>query len=352
MSYQDGWSAFNLEMPDKVPRTEYSADFHWDLVKKVTGIAVSSKSERNFRKKAGIEFMKAWDYGFNWNVLLCADALNNCRTQMGHATYQQYGVDFNPEIFCPFEDPEDAFIFDHTEVYGKINHGLWVRNFNNDYYQKVSQMPDAVNSTGTYITLISGLLEIFGWDILLMAMGIDAKAFGETANRYAQWMQQYFNALADSDVPLVIVHDDIVWTSGAFAAPAWYREYVFPNYKKLFAPLREAGKKIIYISDGTYTEFIDDIADCGVNGFMMEPTTDMKYIAEKYGKTHSFIGNADTRVLLSGTKEDIYNEVKRCMDIGKKCPGYIMAVGNHIPPNTPVDNCLYYNEAFEKLRVR
>ena len=29
--------------------------------------------------------------------------------------------------------------------------------------------------------MISGLLEIFGWDILLMAMGIDAKAFGETA---------------------------------------------------------------------------------------------------------------------------------------------------------------------------
>ena len=25
--------------------------------------------------------------------------------------------------------------------------------------------------------MISGLLEIFGWDILLMAMGIDAKAF-------------------------------------------------------------------------------------------------------------------------------------------------------------------------------
>ena len=49
----------------------------------------------------------------------------------------------------------------------------------------------------------------------------------------------------------------------------------------------------------------------------MEPCTDMNYIAEKYGKTHSFIGNADTRILLNGTKEDIYQEVKRCMDIGK-----------------------------------
>ena len=84
----------------------------------------------------------------------------------------------------------------------------------------------------------------------------------------------------------------------------------------------------------------------------MEPSVDMRYIAEKYGKTHAFVGNADTRILLSDTKEDIYNEVKRCMDIGKKCPGFFLAVGNHIPANTPVDNCLYYNEAYEKLRNR
>ena len=77
-----------------------------------------------------------------------------------------------------------------------------------------------------------------------------------------------------------------------------------------------------------------------------------KYIAEKYGKTHSFIGNADTRILLYGSKDDIYREVKRCMDIGKNCPGFIMAVGNHIPSNTPVENALYYNEVFEKMRRR
>jgi len=29
-----------------------------------------------------------------------------------------------------------------------------------------------------------------------------------------------------------------------------------------------------------------------------------------------------------------------------------MAVGNHIPPNTPVDNALYYNEAYMKLSER
>ena len=170
--------------------------------------------------------------------------------------------------------------------------------------------------TGIYISLMSGLIEIFGWDMMLMAMS-DAEEFGEVTNRYASWIQQYFNALADSKAPCVMIHDDIVWTSGPFTAPSWYREFIFPNYKKLFAPLHESGKKLLYTSDGDYTMFIDDIAKVGVNGFVMEPMTDMKYIADNYGKTHAFIGNADTRILLSGTKEEIRAEVQRCMDSAK-----------------------------------
>lgn len=321
-------------------------------MQEVTGIQVDSNSTEELQQRASNEFRKAWDYGFVWNILIHNQVLDKCRTRMGHASYATDGTDYSAEIFCPFEDPEDAIDFQPMEVYGRQEHRKLVEDFNRDYRLRCQQVPDAVNTTGVYITLVSGLLEIFGWDILLMALGMDPEGFGETANRYAEWMQQYFDALADCESPVVKVHDDIVWTSGPFVRPEWYRKYVFPNYKKFFAPLREAGKKIIFTSDGNYTQFVDDIADCGVSGFVLEPTTDMKYVDEKYGKTHAFIGNADTRILLNGSKEEIYEEVKRCMDIGKKCPGFFMAVGNHIPSNTPVENALYYNEVFEKLRKR
>lgn len=78
----------------------------------------------------------------------------------------------------------------------------------------------------------------------------------------------------------------------------------------------------------------------------------MAYVAEKYGKTHSFIGNADTRILLSGAREQIRAEVQRCMAICKNYPGFFMCVGNHIPPDTPVENCLYYNEVYTELGKR
>lgn len=352
MSYERGMAAFNLEMTDRIPRTEYSAHRYWDLIKVVTGIDVNEHSSKEVQTKATSAFVKAWDYSFVWNILVHSQYLSKCKTKMGHASYAAGGVDFSSEVSCPFEDPEECLEFDAIEVYGEVDERKALENFNKNFKEKCELFPDAVNTTGTYITLVSGLIEIFGWEMLLLALAVDDKAFGNVANRYAEWMMPFMRALADCDAPIVKIHDDIVWTSGAFVNPKWYREYVFPNYKKMFAPLREAGKKIIYTSDGTFNEFIDDIADCGVNGFVMEPTTDMKYIAQKYGKTHSFVGNADTRILLSGTKEEIYNEVKRCVDIGKNCPGFFMAVGNHIPPNTPIENALYYNEVFEKLSKR
>jgi uroporphyrinogen-III decarboxylase len=78
----------------------------------------------------------------------------------------------------------------------------------------------------------------------------------------------------------------------------------------------------------------------------------MEYIAERYGNTHVFIGNADTRILLNGDRPSIRAEVERCMAIGKKCPGFFMAVGNHIPANTPVENVIYYQEVYEELSRR
>jgi uroporphyrinogen-III decarboxylase len=52
---------------------------------------------------------------------------------------------------------------------------------------------------------------------------------------------------------------------------------------------------------------------------------------------------------VAGTREQIRDEVKRCLAIGKPCPGFFMAVGNHIPPNTPVENTLYYGDVCRKL---
>lgn len=169
---------------------------------------------------------------------------------------------------------------------------------------------------------------------------------------YAAWIEPWFAGYAASAAPVIMCHDDICWTSGPVLRPAWYRRHIFPQYKKLWQPILDAGKKLIFTSDGKYDMFFDDIVACGAHMLVMEPGNDMRAFAEKYGRTHGFVGNADTRILLTGSQDDIYNEVKRCLDIGRNCPGFIMAVGNHIPANTPTKNALWYDECYQNLAKR
>jgi hypothetical protein len=324
MSYEDGMSAINLQMPKRVPRTEYSAQIHWDLIKAVTGKQVNQNSHVEIKQEAQKAFYKAWNYDLFWRTYIAGDELDNMRTKMGHAEYAVEGSDYSTDIVCPFQNIDEVLNFDPLNVYGRKNKDELIHRFEEDYKKACNETSDGVNMTGIYITCISGLIDIFGWDMMLTAMGTNPEKFGRLTNRYALWIQQYYDALAQTNVPVIMAHDDIVWTSGPFVRPDWYRHFVFPNYKRCFTPLIDAGKKIIFTSDGTYTMFIDDIAKTGVHGFVMEPTTDMAYVAEKYGRTHVFIGNADTRILLNGTKKQIYAEVERCMNIGKKCPGYFI----------------------------
>ncbi len=352
MSFTDGWAALNLEMPARVPRTEYSLEGHWAVIQAVTGLAVDASSPPEQQQRARRAFTHAWNYDLAWSTLVSDQIFGDLRTDMGHAVYEADGSDWRLPRACPFKTPEDALALDFWQAYGAVDQPALTAQFEAHYRANVAANPDMVNMTGIYTTLVSGLISILGWDMLLLAAGSDPTGFGELTDRYAAWMQPMYDALAAADIPVVMVHDDMVWSSGPFISPAWYRRHVFPNYKNYFRPLLDSGKKILFTSDGDYTKFIDNLAGCGVSGFVLEPFTDMGYIAEKYGRTHAFIGNADTRILLSGSREAIRAEVERCMAVGKGCPGFFIAVGNHIPANTPVESVLYYNEVYEELSKR
>jgi hypothetical protein len=349
MSLKDGLAAMNLQMPTRIPRTEYSITHHWEVLRATTGLDVDETSSTEEKRQAALAFQKAWNFDFIWATQIGRGDLGGCYTEMGHAEYESDGSDFVPIGERPFQNTADIFNFDPFERLPNPSVESLVKRFNNSYKNANQVYPDAVHTVGTYITQISGYIDLFGWEDMLMALGEDQHAFGEMTFRYADWMMKYYEALAKCDAPFVLIHDDIVWSQGPFISPRWYRKYVFPHYERYLEPLKKAGKKVLFCSDGGFDTFVDDLAAVGMDGFIFEPFTSLENIAEKYGRTHVIIGNADTRILLLGTKEDIRKEVERCMLVGRDCPGFFMAVGNHIPSNTPLESVLYYNQVYEEL---
>jgi hypothetical protein len=352
MSKQDFLDALNLKMPARVPRTEFAADGHWELVKQVTGIDTSIVENR---RRASCEFVKKWNYGICWGTDVGPSWMqeNGGRTTfMGTATHTAAGGEYNPHAVCPFKNVEEALSLDPYREYAQFGEERLIKHFNDRYDMKQQLWPDTVILNGIYISLFSGLIEIFGWDMMLSAMGEDIDRFNQVVDGYQRWVKQFFDALAKCKGQTILIHDDLCWTSGPVNHVSWYRENIFRHYKKLWQPIKDAGKKIIFTSDGTIDMLFDDIVDCGPDMVVMEPTANMQLFAQKYGDRCGFVGGVDTRVLLSGSRADIYQAVKKAMDIGKPCPGFVLAVGNHIPENTPVESALYYNEVYEQMAQR
>lgn len=344
--------SIELLYTDSVQRTEYSAHNHWDLVQRVTGINVNYHSDPAIQQKASSEFVKKWDYGLFWNILTWNNIFDNKRTKQGHAVYAAGGVDFDTDVGCPFDNVEEVYDLDFFKTYGEQNINKLTEQYDENYQLMEKLYPNCLNHTGIYVSLMSAMIEILGWGKLLLAAGEDEQRFGDFADRCAEYMLQYVRALSECQSEYVMIHDDITWTSGAFMKPEFYKKHIFNNYSKYTDILKSKGKKILYTSDGNFSMFFDDLVDCGFDCYIMEPCCDMKKFAIRYGNSKSFVGGFDTMDLLLGDKKSIQTKVKNVLEKYKQYNGYIFATGNHIPSNTPVDNVLYYEEAFQNYRIR
>ena len=347
MSYERGLKGLRLEMPERIPHTEYCSNAA--LVRHLTGLDITKSPEEGHR--AWQKFYEITDYDFFWNRNDGPEWQGRV-TSMGHAEFLEGGSDFSKKIFCPFSTEEEVLSFDPVREYGLPDVKERAKLFQESIDFNRREFPMGVWPGGYYKTLFSACIHSFGWEMFLVSAPLDEERFDRVLEGFYQISLANFRSWAETDIEYFVCHDDIVWTRGAVFHPNWYRRHIFPRYKKLWHVLKERGIKVLFCCDGDFTEFIDDIAQAGAQGFLFEPVTSLEKIAARYGKTHVIIGNVDCRALTFGTREDIYREVKRCSDIGRNLPGYFFAVGNCIPSNVPVESALYYFDLIRELGKR
>lgn len=343
MSYDVGIRTLRREPSDRLAHTEYCSNYA--LVRAVTG-----RDPRTDRE-AWRAFYEAWDIDFLWttNDGPVPWERRGRVTDMGHAEFLEGGIDRRDTISCPFRDAEEVLAFDAVEEYGLPNFEELTKYDEQVYTGGQRSHAGQVFPGGYYKTIVSGMIQTFGWDRLLEAAA-DQRGFARVIEGFYQLSLHHYRAWARTSIEVFICHDDMVWTQGPFMHPDFYRAEIFPRYRKLWQVLREAGKLVLYCSDGTWTEFVDDIAAAGADGFIFEPTTSLDEVVGRYGKTHAVVGSqVDCRTLTFGTQEAIRAEIDATLALAKGCQGFMFAVGNHIPSNVPVENALFY---FEYLRER
>ena len=335
MSRELALSKVNLGGGEAFAHTEYSLGYHSELVEM-------------FKPKS---IDDAFDIDLCWNVHDYHDWLKKGRaTDMGHADYAENGADRREANVCPFEDVEDIYSFDPSKEYGVPDHASLVAFYESIHKKNLAERPNQLVTGGYYKSVISGAIQSFGWDMLLLAAA-DSERFAKVLERFGEYTLNFDKAWADTSSEVFIQHDDMVWTSGPFMSPDFYRAVIFPIYKKLWASLHAKGKKVLYCCDGTFQMFMKDIAEAGADGFIFEPSNDFDYVVSEFGSSHCIVGSkVDCRTMAFGSWEDVKREMDETFKLASRCKGLIWAVGNHIPANVTDEICLKYLEQLRNLR--
>jgi len=266
MSYQIGMDTILLKPTDRLAHTEYCSND--DLIQAVTDGTPALFNQR-------------WQSDFIWSV---NDGpvpweQRGRSTDMGHAEFLKNGTDKRASKPCPFTNPEQVLEFDAVQEYKLPDMIELVDFYEKIYREQQKANPEQVFPGGYYKTIVSGAIQAFGWDMLLLAAA-DQDRFEKVLDSFFRLTRHHVKAWAQTSIKVYICHDDIVWSEGAFLHPDFYRRVIFPRYRELWAVLKKAGKKVLFCSDGLIIDFIDDIAAAGADGFIFEPMNPLEPIVE------------------------------------------------------------------------
>jgi hypothetical protein len=340
MSRKIALNAINLKMENRVAHTEYSMEYHKDYITRITGL--DEKNPERIKK-----FYKIWEYDLLWvtDDGLFGNWIERGRaTDMGHAIYAIDGADKREKKDCPFKDVFEVWEFDPVKEYGFPDFNEQVKSYQEKYKNLCEYFPDQLITGGYYKTIVSGLIQAFGWEMLLLSAS-DKNKFEKLIDRFFNYTLFYMKAWAQTDVEVIIQHDDFVWYSGPFISPDFYRKVIIPRYGELWKGLKKKGKKILFCSDGNFNMFAKDIIEAGADGLIFEPVNDFGFMAENFGDSVCLVGSyVDCRDMTLEKWDKVKNEIDRTLNYVKngKCKGLIFAVGNHIPPNVPDWICENY----------
>lgn len=328
--------------------TQYSLSYNTKYLARRTGLA----HERPELLQAGHDALQL-DFIWNSNDGIIDWSKAGRTTDMGHASYASDGSDQRASAESPFHTLEEVWAFDAVAEYGLPDFDEQVAAYEVQMQQARQAFPNQLTTGGYYKTIVSGAIESFGWDMLLMGAS-NPRRMEKVFDSFFQRTLFYMKAWAQTSAPVIIQHDDFVWTSGAFMNPEIYRKVIIPRYAELWKPLHERGKKVLFCSDGDFTQFVGDVAEAGADGFIFEPCMDFGYMADNFGQTHCLAGSyVDCRDLTFGKWNKVQLGLIRTFEKLKGCRGAIVAVGNHLPANIPEEMLdQYFDHLLPRLSLR
>jgi uroporphyrinogen decarboxylase len=137
--------------------------------------------------------------------------------------------------------------------------------------------------------------------------------------------------------------------SCSLISPKMYRTFVFPYHKQIVDHFK--AKKVglgLHIC-GYADPILEDMVNTGVTNISIDAPTDLaKAVAATRGKA-VLIGNLNTNLFFSGSRDQMKAAVRKCIDNAPPDSGYILASGCEVPGIAPLEKIDWFKELVDEL---
>ena len=145
-------------------------------------------------------------------------------------------------------------------------------------------------------------------------------------------------------------YGDVGYRNGTLFSPECYEKLLFPAHRKMCDYFKSIDKPVILHSCGKIQALIPRFIEAGFSAIQpleAKCGQDARELKQLYRGKITLFGNIDVRAL-SGTKQDIEDEIRSKVQIAGEGGGYIFHSDHSVPPTVSWDNYRYAIELLEK----
>lgn len=139
--------------------------------------------------------------------------------------------------------------------------------------------------------------------------------------------------------------------SCSLISPNMYRTFVFPYHKQIVDHFKDKKVGVGLHICGYADPILEDIVNTGVTNISIDAPTDLVKAVEVTKGRAVLIGNVNTSLFFSGTRNQMKQAIKDCLTIVSEESGYILASGCEVPGVGPPEKVDWFMELAKELGV-
>ena len=137
--------------------------------------------------------------------------------------------------------------------------------------------------------------------------------------------------------------------SCSLISPKMYREFILPHHKRLVDHFKERKAGLGLHICGYADPIIEDMVNAGFTNISIDAPSDLAKAAVLTKGKAVLIGNVNTNLFFSGTKEEMKKAIQDCLGAVSKESGYILASGCEVPGIAPPEKVDWFMEIGNEL---